>query len=98
MNSTNEVNVGDPATIFLYTDRYAATVIRVTPKMVVVQEDTATRTDNNGMSDCQDYDYTPNSKGTIHKFRLNNRGVLKNTATGFRLAIGFRDHYYDFDF
>ena len=50
--------VGDGATIVLWTDRIACTVIEVkTPRKIVIQEDNAIRTDKNGMSKTQEYRY-----------------------------------------
>lgn len=47
--------VGDAATVCLYSDRHAGTVIEVDEKKqtFVVQRDKATRADKNGMSDAQ---------------------------------------------
>lgn len=93
--------VGMGATILMWTDRHAATVIEViTPKKIVVQEDTATRTDNYGMSDAQSYDYTPNPNGVKRTFTLRKNGAWVMTGMamqgGTRLRLGVRDEYYDY--
>lgn len=64
--------VGDGATLQMYTDRHACTVIAVSPsgKQVTLQEDTATRTDKNGMSECQSYTFARNPNGKVHVVRL----------------------------
>jgi len=106
--------VGQGATILHYSDRSAGTVIKVEHKarqtIVTVQEDKATRTDKNGMSETQDYSYEPNPNGPISTFRLNDRGtydqVRFNTKTsrfnkveeGHGLLLGARDAYYDYSF
>ena len=52
----DELNVGDGVTLIYYSDEEPATVIEIGPKgrWIKVQRDKAIRTDNNGMSDCQD--------------------------------------------
>jgi len=99
------VEVGGAATIIFYSDRKAATIVEVvlwksgpragTPRTVRVQEDTSTRTDGNGMSDCQRYTHERNPNGQIHAFKFA-KGTWCNTGT--RLAIGWRDAYYDYSF
>ena len=62
--------VGMGATEYMWSDRHAMTVTEVHKNwrgkdfdIVVVQQDHAKRKDNNGMSDCQSYEYTPNPDG-----------------------------------
>ena len=94
--------VGMGATILGWTDRYAATIIEVLPRQVTVQYDHATRSDTNGMSDAQAYEYTPNPHGRkeTYTLRKNGRWVRKGESLkdGGRLAIGYRDHHHDFSF
>lgn len=94
--------VGMGATILMFSDRYAATVTEVNGKRVIVQQDTATRTDNNGMSDSQSYEYVPNPLGQYWVFtmRKNGRYVVEGAdmRNGVILVIGHRDHYHDFGF
>jgi hypothetical protein len=87
--------VGMGATILAWTDRYAGTVVAVTPKSFTVREDTATRTDANGMSEVQSYDYTPNPNGRTWTFRMTKRGW---SAKGTGVALGFRRAYHDYSF
>lgn len=87
--------VGDPATVIFYSDRHAATVIKVTPKTVTVQRDRAKRTDKNGMSDCQSYDYERNPEGETETFRLTKRGWRHGST---RAAFGYREEYHDYSF
>lgn len=86
--------VGDGVTVYYYSDRAAGTIVRRTPKMVIVQLDTATRTDKNGMSELQTYTYAPDPKGAFLTFRLTKRGW---TGSGVRLGAG-RHSYYDYSF
>ena len=87
---------GMGATILRWTDRKAATIIKVTPKTVTVRYDTVKRTDANGMSESQTYEYAPNPAGVIEVFRMTKRGW--RNASGNGLGIGYRAEYYDFSF
>ncbi len=106
--------VGMGATILSYSDRSPVTIIGVTKMsngrfMIEVQDDLYTRTDNNGMSDSQDYVYSRNPDGGRSHYRQNAKGiwqqVVKNQQTGKwnkvdtgGLRIGERDRHYDFSF
>lgn len=100
-----EPKVGMGATILMWTDRHAATIVAVSAsgKQVTIQEDKATRTDNLGMTDSgQEYTFeaNPDAPKRVYTLRKNGAWVLKGDALngGQRLAIGHRDHYYDFSF
>jgi hypothetical protein len=105
MNHQDEVKapvvpvVGMGATLCYLSDRHACTVVWVskTGKTIRIQEDTATRTDKNGVSESQDYTFTPNPNGAIHEARLTKRGwkVTKGTTL---VSLGVRSEYYDFSF
>lgn len=103
-NSRNPApTVGMGATMLFWTDREACTVVEVSKdgKTVLVQEDTATRTDNNGMSDCQSYAYSPDPNGGKHTYTLrrNGRWVRKgDSMRGAGLRLGTRDHHHDYSF
>jgi len=96
--------VGDGATILGWTDRYAATVVAVreTAKQVTVtlQEDHARRVDANGMSESQQYEFTPNPQARLQVFRFAKRedGTLQGLGDGKKVRLGQRMHYYDFSF
>ena len=113
-----EPTVGMGATILCWTDRHAATIVEVFfagkgksgPHLYVkVQEDKATRTDQNGMSEMQRYEYAPNPQGRIYTFRREKNGawtpvVFSEKAKrwckveGEGLRIGERAKYHDFSF
>ena len=98
-----EPEVGMGATELCYSDRHACTIIEViSPTRIVVQEDKATRTDNNGMSDAQEYAYEPNPNGrrTEVTRRKNGRWIAKGESLkeGTAFALGHRDEHYDFSF
>lgn len=102
MAETPEVGMG--ATRYGYSDRHAMTVIKVSQdgRRVRAQYDHAKRTDDNGMSECQAYEFTRNTDGAVETFSLrkNGRWVLTRYPTndGPRLVLGHRDKYHDFSF
>lgn len=108
-----EPKVGMGATVLYWTDRHAATITHVTvgrtTTHITVQEDTAKRIDQNGLSESQSYEFSPNPEGCAHRFRQGKDGSWHayefNTETkrfnkveGPGLRIGERDHYHDFSF
>lgn len=98
-----EPEVGMGATVLGWTDRYAATVVEVpNARTVVVQLDHAKRTDDNGVSEAQSYEYSANPTGRQETYtkRKNGRWVRKGEPLkeGTRLALGFRNHYHDYTF
>jgi hypothetical protein len=105
--------VGDGATVMHWTDRSAATVIEVREirgvPYVTIQGDTATRVDKNGMSECQDYEYTANPNGGKSTYRLKNgkweavslseeTNRWKKSYNQNGIRFGVRDAYHDFSF
>lgn len=89
--------VGMGATILMWTDRHAATIVKVTRTQVHVQRDKATRTDANGMSESQSYSYEVNPAAEIEVFRKTKRGWRKSGG-GAALRIGDRHSYHDYSF
>lgn len=87
--------VGMGATILHWTDRTAATVVKIevirNATYITTQDDTYVRTDDNGMSESQNYDYSPNPLGCLRVFKKNFKKhqkisfwvfCLKNPDTG----------------
>lgn len=95
-----EIKPGTGVTILLWTDRHAGTIESVSPsgKTITVREDTATRTDANGMSESQTYRFEPNPNGVLRTFRKQKDGGFREKNKGAGLLIGARDEYYDFSF
>ena len=104
-----EPEVGMGATILYWSDRKAATVTGWDGKVIEVQYDNAKRVDSNGMSEAQEYEFTPNHGGGVLAFRRTKDGswkqVVWNPATkrwnlvgSAGLIVGKRDHYHDFSF
>jgi hypothetical protein len=94
--------VGMGCTVCAWTDRYACTIIEVSKsgKSLVCQRDKAIRTDNNHMSECQEYSYERNPNGQKFEMRLNKWGrwVEKGCRDGYKCSLGHRDEYYDYSF
>lgn len=95
--------VGMGVTFLHYTDRDAGTIIEVrNSRTIVVQEDIATRTDTNEMSESQSYTFSPNPNGPKGTYTLRKngqwvkRGIKMNQ--GGCLLIGHRSKYYDYSF
>jgi len=107
--------VGMGVTIIMYSDRHAGTVFHVTKKgeetTIIVRRDRVDRIDNNGMSESQQYKYTPDVNGYAYYFKqkranslwqqyIMNRdtGRLNKNKNGHGLYVGEREEYYDFSF
>jgi hypothetical protein len=104
---SNEPEVGMGATVCLFTDRHAATIVEVLRNArgaaiaVAAQQDKAIRIDGNGMSDAQSYRYEADPDGRIMWFTLRiDRWVAKGQAThdGTSLSIGHRSEYFDYSY
>ncbi len=114
MNGQPTPQVGMGATECMHSDRHAYTIIEVgkNGKYFKMQQDTAIRIDNNGMSESQSYKYVPNPDGTIMEVKLTKHGwrVIGNgynyktnkptrTTQGMSgVLVGYREEYYDFSF
>lgn len=111
VKETQLPKVGDGATVYLWSDRKPYTVIEVDEekKIVTIQEDYSIRSDKNGMSEEQDYEFQRNPDGSIAYYKLTKNGyvgIYKNKETGRwnksstqrGVRFGFRDRYYDYSF
>ena len=94
--------VGMGATHLMWSDRQAYTIVEIlSPKKIVVQRDTVKRADQNGMSDAQSYEYTPNPEGYTRTITLRKNGKWigeGETLKGTPFALGYRREYHDFSF
>lgn len=94
--------VGMGATMLCWSDRHAATIVEVSKsgKKVGIVQDIATRTDKNGMSESQEYDFTPGTGSPIYyTLRKNGAWVREgDSMRGSRIVIGDRSEYHDFSF
>jgi hypothetical protein len=100
-DATPEVGMG--VTFLYWTDRGAGTIVEVlNERTIVVKGDTAIRIDKGGMTDAQDYRYehatSPGS--STFTLRKNGRWVKRgqDQKNGQRIAVGYRDAYYDYSF
>lgn len=99
---------GMGATVIAWTDRYPATIMAVRRNRkgeavaVTLREDHAERTDNRGMSEWQDWAFSPNPDGQVFEFtrRRNGRFIQKGArkGQGYAVRFGTREKYYDFSF
>lgn len=88
--------IGDGATIQVGSDRYPATVIAVSPtaSVITIQMDSYKRTDSNGMSEQQTYEYERNEQGGIRKCHWQpKRGMWVQGIAP--VGFGFRNAYQD---
>ena len=102
--ATKTPAVGDGVSICYWSDRHAGTIIHVSPsgKRIVVQRDVAIRTDSNGMSDDQRYEYLRNTKGATYTFTLRKNGrwvqVGEEMRDGTSCLTSGRYEFYDYSF
>lgn len=92
--------VGMGATLVMWTDRHAYTIIEVSKsgKSFKMQRDKATRIDKNGMSDSQEYSFERDPNGSIDKVTLRRDGKWKVEKQGTTVIPNTRDEYYDYSF
>jgi hypothetical protein len=104
--------VGMGATRLQWTDRTACTIIAVERSgssiVLTVQDDIATRADDNGMSDAQSYTYERNPDGRTKTYRSTKDGGWRECrrnengrwvwADREMLLVGTRRQYHDFSF
>lgn len=104
------VKVGDGVTVRLWSDRHAATVIKVTKCSITVQQDKATLDPNfkpewivGGFAghctnqDEQTYTYERDPNGSIYTFRWSKKYGTYGTPGNLRLMKG-RHEFYDYNF
>jgi hypothetical protein len=91
--------VGMGATQLMYTDRLPFTITRVSDsgKTFWAKEDVATRTDSNGISECQSWEFTPDPNAPEVEVRWTGKGWKRKGHSSF-FAIGKRERYHDFSF
>ncbi len=89
--------VGDPATMLLYSDSHAGTVVYVSPsgKTIRVQKDRAALVAGNTRSERQEYTYERNPDGPITTYRKTTRGWSNRNAAASRCLVGVRREWRD---
>lgn len=99
MESLSVPQIGDGVTRYFYTDRASYTVIAVvTPNKIMVRRDKCVRTDDNGMSDSQQYRYEQDPSGEVLTItrRKGDKWMAKEKGSYFR--VGLRGAYHDYSF
>jgi hypothetical protein len=88
--------VGMGATELMHSDREPYTIVEIkSANRILVQRDDYKRIDNNGMSESQQYEYTPNQKASKVELIKTKYG-WKQFKGSTRYAIGYRNRYYDY--
>jgi len=101
MITSEDPSLGMGATIHIGSDRVAATIIQITHnyKRIVLQEDMATRTDQNGMSESQTYTYQPDFNGKLWYASKRKDGRWRVSGGNYLLvSLGVRNSYYGYSF
>lgn len=94
-NDRKELTVGEGATIIMYSDRIACTVVEVKSKCkAVIQRDKAVCV---GGSYSNEWEYSRDTRGQLFEIYCRN-GVWKVTDSKERVLIGVRDEYFDYTF
>jgi hypothetical protein len=91
--------IGMGVTELMYSDRHPYTIVAVlSEKKIQVKRDIATRIDNNGFSESQEYIYKTDEEDTPITLRLNKHGRWKEAGhpDGSTFFVGEREEYYDF--
>lgn len=100
VTTSDFLEIGMGASIQIGSDSHAATVIDISHNdtRIVLQEDESIRTDKNGWSESQTYEYKRDPNGELYyaTLRADNTWRLKGTQSIVRL--GSRRRYYDFSF
>lgn len=102
IGNKSKLEIGVGVTMLSWSDRTPGTIIAFDKegKWIDIQEDAAKRIDKNYMSDTQTYEYIPNPKGCITRYKRARNGKFtddgKNSGAG--LIIGVREKYYDYSF
>lgn len=99
VSKTPEVGMG--ATELRWSDREPLTIHKVEGKKLWASYDKAERIDDNGMSECQEYEYSNENTEDywmLFTLRKDGRWHKGTTLQGTALRIGQREKYYDFSF
>ena len=112
-NYGDEIKVGTYATEYLWSDRNAHEVIEViNQNHLKIRRLRAIRTDDNGMSECQDYRFESDTNGYVQELKRRKNGGWNVVRTyvdadgkkhtraveKINISFGVADEYYDFSF
>ena len=96
-----EPKVGMGVTECCYTDRHPYEIVEVKDERhIVVRALDWKRTDHNGLSECQEYEYTSNPNNHTANLFLTKKGQWRERYANRSLGcngfyIGFAERYYD---
>ncbi len=91
--------VGDGATLLSWSDRHPYTIVAVrNERRVIVQADRATRTDTNGMSECQTYRFERDHDAPLVTLTKRKSGKWQRLGESETFLLGHRSKYHDFSF
>lgn len=78
-------------------DCYPFTVVDFNKKgtVVTIVRDLYKRTDSNGLSESQEYEYTTDTNAPVEKVRWSNKFKCYRTLGGTRVHVGTRRAYQD---
>lgn len=95
-----EPEIGMGVTEYQFTDSRALTIVEIiSPKKLIIQRDIAKRTDQNGMSEDQRWEFSPDINGEkiiITKRKDDKWYRLGDNTNHF--VLGERREYFDFSF
>lgn len=95
--------IGMGVTEMCWSDRHPYEVIAIKDdRHITVRALNAKRIDNNGMSECQEYEYTSNPENITVNLFLTKAGEWREkygrSLGDTRYAIGFAEKYHDYSF
>lgn len=99
--NVNTPVVGNFATLQRHSDRNVYLVILATAARALLQRVNVTRIDDNGMSESQTYEYSPNPDGAIITATKRKDGTWKEIGVrgrSGRVYFNRANEYYDFSF
>ena len=96
------MKIGDGVTHHVGSDSYPLTVVQIiNERKIVAQKDNYKRTDNNGLSESQTYEFTPNPEGAKVTLTLRKNGRWVEQGEEMRsssYSVGERHAYSDASF
>lgn len=96
---TDKIEVGTGVTEMCYSDRHPYEVVEIIDKRhLMIRRMNSKRIDNNGQSECQEYEYSSNLNATpikIFKSKTGWREQRGRKLGSTRYAVGFMEEYYD---
>jgi hypothetical protein len=103
-SSASSPEIGMGATFVMWTDREPGTITLVSmdKTKIWVSRDKATRIDNNGMSEMQEYTFERGEDPLGERYTLRKNGhwiaYREPMKDGRRVVIGYRSKYHDYSF